>query len=245
MSWYSTGEEGQKKAEEFEANLALIRNAKKSFWFRLKRGETAKVTFLDDPLFFFRLHTVKIGDRYVPVTCIDEQEKGIDCPLCESGNYAGYVSAGTIINHNEFTSSKTGTTYKNQKQIIIFKGIARKTLIPRLLKKHGSLQYAVVDVERADAPKSLQSGDIFEFVKRLSVEKIKKFAPPDVNPDEWILPIDYSEEFKPLPIEELIKLAGGKLPERPAIGSDDDLLKGFDDEDVKNEDEITEPRDLV
>jgi len=247
MSWFATGKDGMAKAEEYESNLSLIRNTKRSFWFRLKRGETCRITFLDNPEFFFKIHTVKVEDRYLPITCISDVET---CPLCEAGNTPSYVRAGTIINHNEFRA-KNGNVYKNQKQVIVFKSIAKKVIAKLAKNNNKTLQYAVVEVERTDAPKSLQSGDLFDFLKRLNAEKVKKFAPPDVDPDEWIKPFDYAEEFAPPSIEEMIKLAGGKVPSKPPIGAEDSMFDDDDDDEKASEEEapsddtIKTSKDLV
>ena len=149
---------------------------------------------------------------------------------------------GTCINHNSYVA-KNGKEYKNQKQLLVLKSTAKKVIDKLTKRQKGDLRFAVLEVERDKDQKSLRTGEIFEFVKKLSEEKVKGFAPTDVDATEWIKPLDYATEFAPLTEAEMMKIMGGGtvVPTKSVGVSADEDPFGDDEAEVETEEENMPP----
>ena len=238
--WYATGKEGKDREEQFEEQRALLASRRGAFWFRLRQGEAAKLTLLDTPDFRFRLHSFKIGERDFPFTCISDIGP---CPMCIAGVSVSSVLVGTCLNHNAYTA-KNGKEYKNQKQLLVLKSTAKKVIDKLTKRQKGDLRFAVLEVERDKDQKSLRTGEIFEFVKKLSEEKVKGFAPTDVDAAEWIKPLDYATEFAPLSEAEMMKIMGGGtiVPTKSVgVSADEDPFGPDDETETETEEEDSTP----
>ena len=222
-AWYQTGDAGWETAQKLEEEARLRRDSKAPRRFWLEQKQSAKVTFLDSPKFFCHEHNLKIGKSYFNYfTC--RQDLGV-CPICESGDHPSYILVGTIINHKPFTT-KDGKTISIQKQLIVARGGALER-IKNQISKRKDLTLAHYELSRSSLATSPNIGDEFEFLGKVSREKLAKLAPKDADVEEWLAPFDYAEIFYPKEEDELRILVGGKPPvgsrqEEETNGDDDD-----------------------
>lgn len=227
--WFKTGSEGEAEAKKADIEAARRRAEamdenvvakKRRFW--LPPDKSALITFLDSPSFFLREHQLFIGGSWQNYeTCLSDFD---NCPLDEAGMKPSYVVAATIIDHTEFVLKKgpnAGTLIKNQKRLIVFKSTARVKILKQKERQEGDLTFCQFEATRY-SPKECSTSEDFQYVKTLTLDEIKVFAPATmigksgqqepVDPEEWIKPFDYPEVFKPKTADELRLLVGGVAP---------------------------------
>ena len=238
MSWYSTGKEGVERGKKKAEDDKLRRESRAPFKFRLKVGETKKATFLDDPNFFFSLHTVPNGKGgYDDFTCLNDTE---NCPLCERGDHASYVLAATIIDHTGYVD-KEEKRHRHVKQLAIFKQVAQKRILKRKDAADGnSLKLCCLSFSR-DGDKECSTGEEITFLKKLSSQELLKAVPKDIKDKgkeeikKWFTPYDLEKIFKPKSVKELRALTGCKTP----VGSvDEEELFGENTEKISEGDAL-------
>lgn len=217
--WFATGEEGVKKSKA-EDEASRERRAKAQAggrrW-RLKSEEEGKLTFLDKPEFFFREHNLEIGGKYGNFfTCLSDFDT---CPLDDIDN-PSYVVACTIIDHREWTDN-SGNKHKNEKKLLVCKGAAKEEVLRQASKR--DLRFCLYEVARGSKPTECNTGEKFEFVKKLDEKTLMKIAPAGATKD-WLKPFNYLELFAPKSPEELRKLAGQAEP----VGGEGEASEGID-----------------
>ena len=211
-AWYQTGKQGYDRAQQLQEEQEAQYGPRR-FW--IKPGNSAKVTFLDTEGFYFNEHNLKLNGRWGNFyTCLRDFS---ECPLCDSGDKAGYVCAYTIIDHSEYTSQKTGKVIKNQKKLLIVRPAVMNKLARRREALEGNLTYGLFLFSR-DKKEECNTGEDIEFVKRLSKKEVLRFKPQDasISDAEFLAPFDYMKIFAPRSVEELRRVAG----ETPPVGSD-------------------------
>ena len=208
MSWFKTGEEGikEKKRLDKEAELRKEKYVPR-FW--LKKGEKARVIFLDDEGFYCHVHQLNIGgswDNYI--TCTNEFKP---CPLCEDGNRPTFVGHYSIIDLREYTK-KDGTVVKYSKRIFP----AKSSVIQRLYdlkKKYGTLVGRMFEITRYDNdPNCGGSVDYIGKVKGFETKFSK----------EERTPFDYKKVLAPPTDEELKQLGFSTTGE--VFGEDEEVV---------------------
>lgn len=227
--WFKVGKEGEAEAKKFDDEAARKRAEamdvnvvakKRRFW--LPPDKAALITFLDSPAFFLREHQLFIGGSWINYeSCLSDFD---NCPLCEGGMKPSYVVAATVIDHTEFVLKRgpsAGTLIKNQKRLIVFKSTARLKILKQKERHEGDLAFCQFEATRY-GPKECAVGEDFEYIKKLTLDEVKAFAPPTmigksglqeaVDPAEWIKPFNYPEVFKPKSADELRALVGGVAP---------------------------------
>lgn len=194
MSLFNRGyEEAEKKQKEQEARQT---NKVRRFW--IPRDSTTTVVFLDDNPPVFEEHQRQIGGSWQNWdTC--KRQFGETCTICDNGTYAYTAGAYTILNRNEWTSKRSGKTYKDTKELFIAKMDTLKKL-KQISKKRGGLRGCVFEITRSDSDKSPSTGDMFDFEEKLTEDQLKEmFGGEDgkghlpLNYDELLAPKDDSE----------------------------------------------------
>ena len=232
-AWFAKGEEGRAKAKQADEE-AKQRGEKAFRRFRLEKDSSALITHLDTPDFFFYEHQLKLGPKtFRNVTCIRDSD---NCPLDEQGLNPGYVLAGTVISHKPW-KDKAGKIHKNQKQLIVYKGKARETILRKIEKNEGNIQYCVFEMSRGSSQTECATGEDMEFKKRLTAKEVKMLTPAGQDPNEFIKPFDYAEEFAPLTAKELRKIAGQAAPVGAEDDDEDSPLKGKENGKGKKDEE--------
>lgn len=218
-----------KKAEaETEAKKQASENQVNRFW--MPNDSERQITFLDGEVDAdgvlnansFWEHQLKLGGHWrnwYPCTQLEEE-----CPICEGGDNASLVTIFTIIDHEPFTSKKTGKTYQNERKLLAVKREVYKRL-QKIAAKRGGLAGITFDVSRG-GDKSPGSGELFEFVEKRTTAEIAKAY--NLKADD-VKPFDYDKVIVYNNAKKLREMgfgaeggAGGK-----AIGSaDGDALSG-------------------
>jgi len=222
--WYTTGKEGEAKAKEVEKMQGGGGNR---FW--IPAEKSAKMTFLDGEGFYMWEHNLKLRGKWNNFyTCLQDFS---NCPLCDSGDKASHVCVFSIIDHTPYESKKYKRIVKNQKKLLVIKPKAlAKLKLKRDKKADGDLTLAAFEVTRTDAD-APNTGDDFEFLGRLTKEKLAKLIPAELSAEErkvWLDPFDYVTLFEPKNASILEKLVGLAV----SVGGGDDKVTDPDDEDV-------------
>ena len=227
--WYKTGEEGREssRAVDTQAKARAEASGTRRFW--LEPDSSKKFTFLDNPEFFFWEHNLKLAGKWFNFfTCIKDFET---CPICEDGNNSGYGLACTVIDHTKFQDTE-GVWHQNEKRLVVFKGKARQRILTQMAKRDGDLKYCVFETERSVGKTECSTGEVFDFLKRLTKKDVKRFIPKGSD-EKWLEPLDYEEEFAPKTAEELRGIIGGEVPvgaESGAKTQEDDTFPSSDKE---------------
>lgn len=239
MSWFSTSREDFSK-KELEVRQKF--NFNKTFRFRLNSGDSGKITLLDDVGFYLAEHEVggKTGPREY-FTCTGEEGK---CPFCEEGKVPSFVLVGTIINHSEYTTKK-GVVLKNRKQLLVLKGKAKRAF-EKLKDKHkGSMKYALLEADRDESQTSCATGESFDYLGKLSEEKLLKFVPEGVDAKDFLAPYNYEEILAPRDAQQQSSLS--EEPTARSIGSseEEDPFADLVEPEDSTEQEIKDLDDLI
>ena len=218
QGWFKEGNEGEQFFEEEKERRkqeAATGNVK-NWRFRLKKGQTGYVVFIDNLKFFMKEHQFyKDGNYYNYETCIEDIEG--ECPLCESGNRASVVAISTVIDLTEHQKKDGTTTGPTKKLMVLKQGGAEKFL--KRQKKLDGLKYQKFEVYRSNDQKGEATGTDIDYEKEVDPEKLKQLAPEGTNPDEWIQPFNYAEIFQPNSAAELRKIIG--VPEPVGSGGEE------------------------
>ena len=198
---------GLKFEKGWDIEVKPTKGVKSKAWhFRLKRGESRQIFFIDDePITIFE-HAFFDGNYWRRTTCLRPD----DCPFCmamDNGVSLYKISYLTIWDCTD-----------NRKKLF---GMKTKTLsrIYEFYKEFGSLKGRVFKVTRTEEPQSMAVGEIFlplGTVKELCQDVIKTYK-------DDLKPFDYVNELKPLSFEEAYQImyALGKL-DKPADFFDDE-----------------------
>lgn len=241
--WYQTGEEGEQRAKQIDKETKARRDQSRGprrFW--LDSDSAAKVTFLDTPKFFFHEHNLKLEGKYFNFfTCIKDMDT---CPICESGDRASYVVAGTILSHKEWEDND-GNKHKIQKQLFVAKGRARQKLLRQIEKREDDMAFCVYEHARGSSPTEANTGEDVEFIKRLKKKQVKGLVPKSVLGDDetvdaFLKPYEYGEQFKPMTAKQLREIVGGEDP----VGSEEEEEPEETEEEENGEEETSEPTDI-
>jgi hypothetical protein len=227
--WFTKGKEGRKKAKQ-ENEAAKSRGKNDPWRVRLKNDESGvRLVFLDNPDFFLREHTLKMGPKkYINETCIQEFD---NCSPCDHlGDMSSYEVVCSVIDTRSWKNKKEEVK-KNQKKLLVCKSKARDILLRRVDQNDGNLQYCVVEFARGSAQNECGTGEDIVFLKKLTKKQVLSLMPPDVAKEDradWIEPFEYEKVFAPKTAEELRKLYGGS-----AVGGDDDETGGGGDDEAE------------
>jgi hypothetical protein len=219
-NWYSTGLEGVKKFKEVEALRQVAAKTDYTRRFRLSPGEKGKVIFLDHPKVWLYQHSLQVDGRWESFTCTAEKES---CPLCISGNRNFPILVATVLDTRKYTSTKNGKTYQYQKNLMVFKGKGIRAMMRQFLEGgKQDLTHYVLEIERDTDPKSVACGEYFTLDKKVSVPSLENLAKKmDLDPKEFLQPLDYFAILAPKTDKELRILAG--MGEPVGGGDGDDL----------------------
>ncbi|ATS92312.1 hypothetical protein DLP05_057 [Stenotrophomonas phage vB_SmaS_DLP_5] len=182
VSWLKTGADSAKAAEqakaEAEAKKAEMGNM---FRFFIKKGEDARITFVDGELSSqgfllpprFYEHTVMFNGNWTNFVCPEKTspELGHKCPLCETGDYASLVALFTVVDHRTYKSPTTGKTYKDTTKLFVAKSGTYEMLNKIAIKRDGLIG-CTFDVSRM-GDKAPAVGSMFDFVEKNDPEKLK------------------------------------------------------------------------
>lgn len=214
MSWYKTGDEGAEHAkQEDERRQAQFSDKVQRFW--LAPDKSTKILFLDSKGFYFREHQLNINNSWLNwETCISDIGED-DCPICESGYKYSYVCAFSIIDLSKY-KDKRGNMVTARKKLLILKSTARNKILKRKEKLENDLTGCVFEVTRYNE-KEANTGEDFEFLRRVDLEEAKELCPQGEDAKDFITPYNYMELFKPKSAEELRKVIGAA----PPVGAED------------------------
>lgn len=212
--WFRKGKEGIAESHQVSKKQQLQQGDRGPIPFTLPYDSSAKFIFVDDPLFFLYLHTVKVGAKeYIRLTCIRDAET---CPACESGDNPAYAVVGTVIDTRPYTK-KDGTVVKFSKKPFIAKGKAREVLLRRLEENGGKLRGHLMKSTRGTTQTECNVGEDIQVLKKLDKATIEKTVPEGVTLKEWFSPLDYEKIFAPKSAKDMADLLGVE----PPMGSND------------------------
>lgn len=216
-SWFYKGKAGIERSKQVDAEQKARRDQKGPMRFWLENETSAKITFLDSPEFFLPEHNLKLGGKYFNFyTCLGEKDT---CPACEDGSNPSFVVVGSIINHRPWTD-RDGNEHKLQKMLFVAKGKARERIVNQIKKRDGGLKWCVYEATRGSSQTECSTGEEFEYLGRLSKEKVKKLI-PDGEDKDFLEPFDYEKIFAPKDAGELRKILGMEAPMGSSDSSDD------------------------
>jgi hypothetical protein len=247
--WYLKGEEGREKSsrvDKEQQERAAQQRGPMRFW--LDNDSSAKGTFLDTPNFFFHEHNLKLAGKWFNYeTCIKEFDT---CPPCENGERSSYVVAGTILVHKPW-KDRNDKQHKVRKMLFVAKGRARQRLLKQLDYRDGDLKFCVYELSRGTSNTEANTGEDFEFLKRLTKKQVKSLVPADdilkdgkedyEDVDDFLKPFDYEEMFAPKSAKDLRELVGGETP----VGAEDDAPSEEPPDEEEPDGEVTSIDDLI
>lgn len=194
MSWLKKGEEIN-KPEFFDTG---VRRNTREFWLKPGKENARDIIFLDDPDVAFHQHSLKIGEDYERITCLEEA-----CPACARSYYKTAAFPFTILDTTPF-KDKEGKERKYSKKIFLIRGKAMKEVIDsRREANGGTLAGLKIRVMRTD-DKAPNSGDDIQVLGRVNLEKLP------VEKEDDRKPFEYEEMYKPLSpsqMESKLKIA--------------------------------------
>ena len=200
-SWFSKGFEDINK-NDYQANAGPSR-----FW--MPKESEKEITFIDsEPFTFWECNMQMNGNWRNWFTSLKSLNQ--TCPLEEAGFKPYYVGMFTIIDHSEWTDKK-GNTHKDEVKLFPAKITVLKKL-KRQMEKKGSLKGCKFTVYRSD-DKSPATGDEFEFVDRIDVDKTFPEAKAFI----------YEDIFAPKSEDELKRLAGLPSNEKSSVDNEEDV----------------------
>jgi len=226
--WFQKGKEGTERSKTEDA-AAKKRRAEggKIQRFYLKGDTSAKITFLDNPAFFFHEHNLNMNGKWFNYfTCIKDFDT---CPICESGDSAGYVLAATVIDHSTWKDDQ-GEQQGHRKRLFIAKGKARQLILRRIESQGkdgepGDLTGCVFECARGSSPTECSTGEDIQFLAKLpNLSSLLKYAPKDAK--DYLEPIDYAKLLAPMTPKKLREVVGAPSP----VGSDGDKTGAEPDE---------------
>lgn len=228
--WYTKGSAGVKRSKQVDEEARARSADRGPRRFYLPADTVAKVTFLDTPSFFLMEHNLKINGKFQNFfTCIQDVET---CPLCEDGNNASYIVAGTVVDHSKWTD-KEGHEHQHEKKLFVAKGNARAKVLRQIDKHDGNIAWWMYELARGNGQRECNTGEDMESIKNIGKVAFVAWAkkniklPKDTTLEEFLAPFDYEKIFAPKDVKVLRKLVGAEDP----VGSvDDGDLPGGDDD---------------
>lgn len=227
--WYKKGSEAKEALEKSEKVSKMLQEKNiPRLW--LKVGEEASIVFVDDDAFWCEIHTIKIGNRFVDITCSSDIRP---CPIClKEGRRPLGVTYFTVIDLRKFVT-RDGRVVKYRKVLLP----ARRTLAKMIFdykEKYGSLVGVKVLLKRFTETDP-NCGIIVEVDKR--ADGIPKRYDLSSLGDEFTIPFDYEKILAP-PTEEELKLIGYPLVKIGDIPTfDEDFVEEIEEEE---EDDLVE-----
>lgn len=192
----------QQMMEEQAADRATRSTA---FNFYLKKGESARVVFLEDePGALVYQLTQKVGDRYEDFICAGDASEYRDLPKRPS--LVGYI---TVMLLGEVKTSN-GKVIKNPKRMLAAKS-GTLDILQRAHAKRGGLYGKVFEVSRSKNDKSPAAGDMWDYEEAMSESQIKELS-------EDVEPINFEEVLKPKERtpEQMMKILQGQAEQAEA-----------------------------
>ena len=187
MSWLKKGDEVSSKEFLSSGNTKNTNE----FWLKSGKENMRNIIFLDDPGVGFARHTLKIGENFESLTCLDA-----DCPMCAKGYWKTPCIVFSILDLTPW-KDKQGNEKKYFKKTLLIKGKAMMELISvRRDANGGTLAGLKMSVLRTD-DKAPNSGDDFSVLGKVDLSKL----PVDDKKD--IQPFNYEELFAPLSIAQV------------------------------------------
>ncbi len=239
QNWFQKGQEGKKRADQFDAEAKKRREQGGGWRFRQDYDSAAKVVFLDNPEFFLAEHNIQTGPkRWEQYTCIRDFDT---CPLCESGNNPSYVVVATVINLKPYRD-KAGKVHKMTKALFVGKGIARQNLLRQVERRDGDLSLCAFEIARGTQTTEPATGSDFDFIRRLTAAQAKKLI-PEGKDESYLKPFDYTKILAPLSPAKLRSLVGASDPVGADSGDDDDDVPFDVGEDSEKGEPSEEPGD--
>lgn len=229
--WYYSGQSAEQKLKDIAEKQAADKAARQSayetqmfrWWMKATpQGEDGRyLTFVDEegmspygyemPFVFFE-HQLQLNGHWRNwFSCIEPLaniDKGVAkvCPICLAGFKASWSSAYTVVDHSEWTESKTGKVHVDELKLFVCKSSVN-SILRKAARKKGGLRGWRVEVMRttSDDP---NTGNVFDFEKRVEL-------PPDI-----VAP-NYAEMFARKSEDELTKVLTGGVTEKVAADDDD------------------------
>lgn len=234
VSWLNRGAQSAALAKDHEA---LVEKKKseigKMFRFFIKKGEEARITFVDGDLTpeglllppRFYEHNLYQGGKWNNFYVCPEQTcpgQGYKCPICATGDTPYLAAAFTIIDHRSFTT-KEGKVYANQRRLFIAKPTTFE-LLAKLAVKRGGLAGCTFDAMRT-GDKDASVGGQFDFQEKHPLDHLKALYQEPVKNDKGDVvgqqtafrAANYDEEFVFRTPEQLLASGfGGAIGQQPA-----------------------------
>ena len=217
--WFKTGWEASSEVEkETESDSGSGGGGYQPVRFWMPAETTKRIMFLDDELFQFYEHSVKINGNWRNYfICRLKNKIDQSCALCDldtgkdSPINRYYIGFLTIADFSRWESNK-GKVYQYDRKLYGVKLGSQKRpgpmkKIKRLRERHGGLTGCVFDVYR-EGTQSSTVGDEFSLVEKVEPKDIPEYARKmGVNPEPWHqkdnpdgkdwTPFKYAEIFKP------------------------------------------------
>jgi hypothetical protein len=191
-AWYRIGKDAEEYARQ-KAILAQQRKERAVPNFFLKVDEDATIVFVDDKGFGVNIHKVKVGDRWITLTCVKDFAP---CPICATGNRSSYVIYYTVIDTRPYTD-REGKTTKFRKVLFPATGVTLQSRIADEKAEQNGLVGAVCYFKRYSA-KEASAGTLVKCKGKIDIAK--KFGA------EFTKPLDYLKILAPPTTEELESL---------------------------------------
>ena len=203
--------EQKKKREEEASQRGDVKNNR----FFLQPGKEGHIIFLDDLMFPVWEHQFWDAQNKRPIfeTCIQGIEG--ECPGCDSENKPYFALVTTVIHLDPI--NKNGEKLNPRKRLLVAKTGSSERILTRQ-KNQGTLVSKCFWVKRSTDSKAEKTGTDIDFVKEADLENLKKYAPENVDPSDWVQPYDYKEVFKPKSVDDFRKALGFGAP----IGGESD-----------------------
>lgn len=214
------------KEERARGNMLFDRLRARPLNFFLPQGESATVVVLDAVPHFFYEHRWKGPEGKWNRMEVCLKEDNVPCPACAKlGKPGTWVMALTMIDTRPYTPKSgpnAGKTIKRSRKLLLGKGNVLDKW-DRWFQTNGrNFRGAVFKIHRSKAQKSANSGDDFDFVKRLTEAEIATYG------KELTQLTDYEKAFKPLAPDELSYVLGNKGSK--AVGAEELEEEPHDDE---------------
>lgn len=177
-------------------------------WFSLKNdGDEAWVRFLEDPdnIRSAYFHTLKVGERFKSVLCLDNQDGPGDCPLCARGERRSFQAFILVYDCEE----KAVKVWRAGTRVV-------QTFM-KLLEEYGDIREFPCKITRSGRGTSTT----YQIIVRESSKAQKDYPAPKLEDGE--IPNTESLASNYLSSDEILKLAGADevKPLEDKVGDDD------------------------
>ncbi len=207
----------QSRDERARGTMLMDRLRARPFDFYMPTGGKARVVVVESQPYFFHEHRWQGSDGKWNRSEVCLKDEGIPCPGCaKQGREGTWVMCLTIIDDRPYTIKSglnAGKTVKRSRKLMKAKGVMIEKF-ERWYNSHGKdFKGAVFDLYRSTGPKVPNSGDDFEYVRRMSDADFAKLG------KELTQPTDYIKAFKPLDRATFEHVLGAKNGK--AVGQED------------------------